>query len=308
MHHAFGMGRSQCIGDFPAMEQGPFYRERAALQLLRQRFAFQQLHHQIVGADVVKGTDVAMIQGGDRASFSLESLAEFLTAGFDRDFSRQTSIGGPVDFSHPSRADLPFDLVRPQLHSSLHYRASLKKTCTALPGRMFQRRSILREDCFRRGTQFRVGIFQRHVALGGSQFFNRMVKFSSWRQRSGVIQSYLMLLVSHTLKAALHESSRKQLAYYRVRPCEAGFGVHRRRLNGEPAHAVGSRFAMSGSFVSTAMSIGLAAHGQNLPDALGYGHPNSASSLPALAPLTIPKRPSGRSLPSPSRQPDESRP
>src|ERR1035441_2729639 len=51
------------------------------------------------------------------------------------------------------------------------------------------------------------------------------------------MQSYPILVVSRTLKAALHESSRKQLAYYRLQPCEAGFGVHRRRLNGEPAHA-----------------------------------------------------------------------
>ena len=44
---------------------------------LGERLAFDQLHHQIIRADVVKRADVGMIQGGDGARFALETLAEW---------------------------------------------------------------------------------------------------------------------------------------------------------------------------------------------------------------------------------------
>jgi hypothetical protein len=196
MHDAFGMRRGQGIGDFRAMEQGLFDREPAAFQLFRQRFAGQQLHHQVVGADVVERTDVAVIQGGDRAGFSLESLVKFLTAGFDRDFSGQTGIGGPVDFSHPSRADLPFDPVRAQLHSSPGDRPGLKKARAPLPGGMFQRRSVLGENGFDRRTQFRVGLLQSQATLGGRQLHDCIVQFLQLPPASGSHARLSILVVS----------------------------------------------------------------------------------------------------------------
>jgi hypothetical protein len=41
-----------------------------------RRFAFDQLHHQIVRADIVQRADVRVIQCGDRARLALEPLAE----------------------------------------------------------------------------------------------------------------------------------------------------------------------------------------------------------------------------------------
>ena len=41
---------------------------------------------------------------------------------------------------------------------------------------MLQRRSFLREDCFNRGTQFRVGIFQPHAALCRRQLHHGIVQ------------------------------------------------------------------------------------------------------------------------------------
>ena len=55
-------------------------RQCTFLQTIGKRFAFDVLHHHevdaVLTADIVKGTDVRMIQARDSTSFTLESFFE----------------------------------------------------------------------------------------------------------------------------------------------------------------------------------------------------------------------------------------
>ena len=79
MHYAVAVGVVERVGDLNGVLQHLVQRQRALLQPVRQRFAFQVLHHQVVDsvllADVVQRADVGMIQAGDGARFALEALA-----------------------------------------------------------------------------------------------------------------------------------------------------------------------------------------------------------------------------------------
>src|ERR1700688_4788241 len=57
----------------------------ASFNVLGQRLPLDQLHHQIVGTDVVERAYVGVIQGSDRPSFLLEALAEAFRRDFDGD-------------------------------------------------------------------------------------------------------------------------------------------------------------------------------------------------------------------------------
>ncbi len=82
---------------------------------LSQGLAVNQLHHQVVGADVVHRADIGMIQRGDGAHFAVESFAEALRGHFDRDVTTQPGIERLVDLTHTARAQEAMDLVRPEL-------------------------------------------------------------------------------------------------------------------------------------------------------------------------------------------------
>ena len=58
-------------------------RARTLREQLGQRLAFDQLHHQVVGPDVVQRADVGMIQRRHRACFPLEALGEALGGDLD---------------------------------------------------------------------------------------------------------------------------------------------------------------------------------------------------------------------------------
>ena len=77
-----------------------------------QRRPVDVLHHEIIGADVVQGTDVRMIQRGDGMSFPLEALAELLGADFDRYSAVKPRVPRLVDFTHATGANGCEDLVR----------------------------------------------------------------------------------------------------------------------------------------------------------------------------------------------------
>ena len=51
-------------------------------------------HHQVVGANVVEGADVGMIQGGNRPSLLLEPLAEEFRRDFDSDLPPKARVLG----------------------------------------------------------------------------------------------------------------------------------------------------------------------------------------------------------------------
>jgi len=80
-----------------------------------QSLAVNQLHYQVIGAYVVHRADVGMIQGGDRAHFAVESLAEARGGHFDGDVTTQPGIERSVDLAHAARSQEAANLVRPDL-------------------------------------------------------------------------------------------------------------------------------------------------------------------------------------------------
>src|SRR5580658_4365275 len=76
-----------------------------------QGFAFHQLHHQVVRADIVEMADVGMIQRGNRTGLALETLAEFLCRNLDGDFSAKPRVTSQVHLAHAAGANGREDLV-----------------------------------------------------------------------------------------------------------------------------------------------------------------------------------------------------
>ena len=65
--------------------------ERALRRSLGER-PLDQLHHQVVRADVVQRADVGMIQRGDGSRFALEALAESFRGDLDGDVAAEARI------------------------------------------------------------------------------------------------------------------------------------------------------------------------------------------------------------------------
>ena len=66
--------------------------------------AFDVLHHQIVGADVVDLADVGMIQRGDSLGFALEAFGKLRGRDFDGDVAIQARIVGAIHLAHAADA------------------------------------------------------------------------------------------------------------------------------------------------------------------------------------------------------------
>jgi hypothetical protein len=76
--------------------------------------------HACIGANVVDGNDVRMVQRGDRASLAFETLATVAVGhpgggqNLDRHVAAKTRIVSPVDLAHAAGAEHLRDLVRPE--------------------------------------------------------------------------------------------------------------------------------------------------------------------------------------------------
>ena len=80
MDHAVAMGVIERAGNLDGIAQRLIQRQRPFLQPLRERIAFQILHHQVIDvvllADIVERADMRVIQAGNRAGLTLEALAQ----------------------------------------------------------------------------------------------------------------------------------------------------------------------------------------------------------------------------------------
>src|ERR1019366_9276999 len=74
--------------------------------------AFDQLHNEIIGADVVQMANIGMIERRHRARFALESFAELFFRELDRDVAIQACVACPVYLAHSTCANGHEDLVR----------------------------------------------------------------------------------------------------------------------------------------------------------------------------------------------------
>ena len=71
MRDAFLMRGIESIQNLPRIFNGLFGRQRPF-----ERSAFDELHHEVVVADIVKLADIRMIQGRDGSRFALETFGE----------------------------------------------------------------------------------------------------------------------------------------------------------------------------------------------------------------------------------------
>ena len=137
MCNALAMGFVERVGNLDGIAQHLIQRQRAFLQMLRQGFTFDVLHHEIVGsvlmANIVENADVRMIQTGNGSRFALEALAKLLPArvvvwkDFDGDDAVETRIAGAIHLTHSSRSNAGENFVGTQTLASRGRHSSLVK-------------------------------------------------------------------------------------------------------------------------------------------------------------------------------------
>src|ERR1019366_2988406 len=91
--------------------------QRSAREPVMERLAFKQLHHEVVGANVVQRANVRMVQGRCRVHLSGEAIAETLGGNLDCHVAPHPRIVGAVHFAHAARADGRDDFIRTKASS-----------------------------------------------------------------------------------------------------------------------------------------------------------------------------------------------
>src|SRR5436189_4884339 len=95
----------ECIGNLPRDCEGLFQRDRASFETLGQRWAINQLHHEIIRPNVVEMANVGMVQCRNSPSFTLETLRETFGGNLDSNFAIKACVACPVNFTHAALAD-----------------------------------------------------------------------------------------------------------------------------------------------------------------------------------------------------------
>ena len=131
MDDAFAVGFVEGVGHLSPVTKRLLERQGPFFQAVGERLAFDVLHHQEVGAvffsDVVKGTDVRVIQGRHCSSLALESLAEPSVVGemggqhFDSHGAVEARVLRLVDLAHAAGANGREDLVVAESRSSAEF-------------------------------------------------------------------------------------------------------------------------------------------------------------------------------------------
>jgi hypothetical protein len=106
VQHTVLMRALERAGDLTREPHGIVDRHRTA-----QRLPVDELHHQVVGTDVVQRADVWMVQRGDRPRFLLERIVRALQ-GLDGDDPVEAGMARFPDFAHASSAQGGQDFVR----------------------------------------------------------------------------------------------------------------------------------------------------------------------------------------------------
>ena len=111
--------------------------DRATIQPVPKRLPFEQLGYDErrfgMGADVVHGEDVRVVQRRRRAGFLLESM-QAIDVGrkcrgkyFDRNITSESRIARPVDLTHAADAEHSLNLIRAESSTGgqCHWRLGL---------------------------------------------------------------------------------------------------------------------------------------------------------------------------------------
>ncbi len=107
MHDPPAVGGVQRFGDQYGEAQRLGERKRPL-----ERLTIDVLHHQVIGAYIVKRANARMIQGSNGAGFAFEALAKFTLDELDGDDAVQPGIAGFPDLTHAAGADGRNDFVR----------------------------------------------------------------------------------------------------------------------------------------------------------------------------------------------------
>ncbi len=127
MNDALLMRLLQGLCDFCSNLQNLIKRQHAFRQTLSESLAFEILHDQEVGAilraDVVKGTDIRMLERGNGFGLALHALPQFRIRGkmrrqnLDGNGAVEAGVLGTIDFSHAARAEGRLNLVRAEFRA-----------------------------------------------------------------------------------------------------------------------------------------------------------------------------------------------
>jgi hypothetical protein len=107
MGDAFLMRGIESIQDLRRVLHGFFER-----QWTFERRAFDELHDQVVGADVVKLADMGMVQGRDGSGFVFEAFGELSLRNFDGDDAIKACVARSINLAHTTCAYRRKNFVR----------------------------------------------------------------------------------------------------------------------------------------------------------------------------------------------------
>ena len=115
MDDPLSMGLVERFGHLDRVAQRLVERKSTFFQPLRQRFALDVLHDEVVDtvllADVIECANVRMVQARDRAGFTLEALTELDVIGevlgkhLDRHDAIESGVFCLVDLTHTARSE-----------------------------------------------------------------------------------------------------------------------------------------------------------------------------------------------------------
>ena len=127
VHDAVAVRDGQRLGHGDPNFENFVQRHRALAQSFRQSFAFQKLHHQVIGAilrsDVVELADMRMVQRRNRSAFALHALLQFRrgrkvrSQNFDGHRAIKAGITGAINLSHAACAQQRLDFVRTEFRA-----------------------------------------------------------------------------------------------------------------------------------------------------------------------------------------------
>ena len=159
-------------GDLRGVAERLVDRQRAIFQPVGDGVAFEQFHHQVVGADVVKRADVGMIQRRNRTGLALEAGAEPLVGELDGDGPAEARVDGAKDFAHATLAEFAFHLVGSQASAGVQH--GHRRIAGQLGGAVEDHAIVLaREERFDFAAQFGIGLREQSGALAGGGFPRR---------------------------------------------------------------------------------------------------------------------------------------
>jgi hypothetical protein len=114
MRDALGVRGVESVGNLSGVSQCGIKRYRSF-----EWHAIDELHHEIVRADVVQRADVGMAQRGDGSGFLLEPLGEFGFRDLDGDDPVKAGVAPLIYLAHAAGADKLGDLVGTEAGSSV---------------------------------------------------------------------------------------------------------------------------------------------------------------------------------------------